>query len=114
LPKGSIEFLTKSFVLEGGAGETQLCFEKYGGYIEISVVLMGDREPVEKSEETLGRTPSIYKDEMLELMLQLAREMVLKNRGIMKFETDEKRTKKIISLGFPIERRREVFYESMT
>lgn len=108
LPNGSIEFLTKSFILEKGAGRADACFEEYGGYIEILVVFVGDGKVEEKPEATSGRIPSLQKDEALELLLRLAREMVLKNRGIMRIETDEKRAKRTISLGFPIERRKEV------
>jgi len=50
----------------------------------------------------------------LELMLRLVKEMVLKNRGIMKFEGDEKKAKTMISLIFPTERRKVAFYESMS
>lgn len=111
LPNGTIELLTKSFIFQRDAGEAYTWFEEYGGYIEILVAFVGDKKRAEESEATSGPIPSPHKDEVLELMLQLARKMVLKNRGIMKFETDEKRDKKIISLGFPIERRKEVFYE---
>jgi hypothetical protein len=48
---------------------------------------------------------------MWEFMLRLAKEMVLKNRGMMKFEADERGGKRMIFLEFPIERRKEVFYE---
>lgn len=109
LPNGSIEFLAKSFILERDTVGADACFEEYGGYIEILVVFVGDGKVEEKPEATSGRIPSLQKDGALELLLRLAREMVLKNRGIMKIETDEKRAKRTISLGFPIERRKEVF-----
>lgn len=106
LPNGSIEFLTKSFIPERGAGGADACFEEYGGHIEILVIFAGDGKVEEIPEATSGRIPSLQKDEALELLLRLAREMVLKNRGIMRIETDEKRAKRTISLGFPIERRK--------
>jgi hypothetical protein len=111
LPNGTIELLTKSFISQRGVGEAYAWLEEYGGYIEILVAFVGDKKPAEESEATSGRIPSLQKDEALEFMLRLAKEMVLKNRGIMRFETDEKRAKKIISLGFPVERRKEVFYK---
>jgi len=37
-PNGNIEFLTKSFIFQSGGGETQACFEEYGGGVEILVV----------------------------------------------------------------------------
>ena len=94
LPNGTIELLTKSFIFQRGEGEAYTSFEEYGGYIEILLVFVGDRKPEEKSEVKLGGIPSLRKDEMLELMLRLAKEMVLKNRGMMKFEADEKKGKK--------------------
>jgi hypothetical protein len=106
LPNGTIELLTKSFIFQRGEGEAYTLFEEYAGYIEILVVFVDDKKPEEKSEVTSGRIPSFQKDEALEFMLRLAKEVVLKNRGMMKFEADEKRGKKMISLEFPIERRK--------
>lgn len=111
LPNGTIELLTKSFIFQRGEGEAYTWFEEYAGYIEILVAFVGDKKPEEKSEVKSGRIPSLQKDEMWEFMLRLAKEVVLKNRGMMKFEADEKRGKKMISLEFPIERRKEVLYE---
>ncbi len=111
LPNGTIELLTKSFFFQRGEGEVYPWFEEYAGYIEILVVFVDDKKPGKKSEVTSGRIPSLQKDEEMEFMLRLGKELVLKNRGMMKFEADEKRGKKMISLEFPIERRKEVFYE---
>jgi hypothetical protein len=49
----------------------------------------------------------------LEFMLRLVKGMVLKNWGKMNFETDEKKGKTILSLRFPLERRKVVFYQPM-
>ena len=113
-PNGNIEFSTKSFILQRGVGGTPSCFEEYRGYVEILVVLAGGGEPVGQSEAAWGRIPSLQEDQALELMLRLVKEMVQKNRGIMKFEADEKRSKTIISLRFPVERRKMFFYEPMS
>jgi len=77
-------------------------------------VFAGDRESVEALETVSGSIPTIQKDGALELMLRLIKEMVLKNRGIMKFEGDEKKAKTIISLVFPVERRKVAFYKPMS
>ena len=58
--------------------------------------------------------PSLQKDEALDLILRLVKEMVLRNQGMMKFETDEKKAKVIISLRLPVERRKVFFYESIS
>jgi len=111
---GTIELLTKFPILKKGAREEQACFEEHGGYIEIVIAFAGDRESVGDSETVLGPIPTIQKDGALELMLRLVKEMVLKNRGIMKFEGDGKKAKTMIFLIFPIERRKVAFYESMS
>jgi len=110
-PDGNIELLTTSFILQRERGGTQAFFERYGGYIEISVVFSGDREPMGQPEAVLGRTPSPQKDEALEFMLRLVKGMVLRNWGKMNFETDQKRAKTVLSLKFPLERRKVFFCE---
>jgi signal transduction histidine kinase len=107
---GNIEFLTKSFVFQRDIGGAQAFFEEYGGYVEISVVFAGDREPVGQSAAALGRILTPRKDEALGLMLSLVKEIVVMNGGRMNFETDEKKGKTILSLRFPLERRKVVFY----
>jgi len=111
---GNIELLTKFSILKKGGGEEHAFFEGHGGHIEILIVFAGGRESVEAFETASGSIPTIQKDGALELMLRLIKEMVLRNRGIMKFEGDEKKSKKIISLVFPVERRKVTFYEPMS
>jgi hypothetical protein len=106
-PNGTIEFLTRSFTFQRETGEAQPFFERYGGSIEISVVFSG--EPAAE----LGQIPTTQKDEVLEFMLRLVKGMVLKNWGKMNFETDEKKGKTILSLRFPLERRKVVSYRPM-
>jgi hypothetical protein len=112
-PDGNIELLTKFFILQRGSGGIQPFFEKYGGYIEILVVFARDRRSVGRPGTALEGIPSPQKDEALDLILRLVKEVVLRNRGMMKFETDEKKAKTIISLGFPVERRKVVSYEPL-
>jgi len=113
-PNGNIEFLTKFFILQRGVVGVQSFFERYGGYIEILVVFPSNRKPVGRSGIPLEGIPSTQKDEALDLILRLVKEVVLRNRGIMKFETDERKAKVIIPLGFPVERRKVVFYEPIS
>jgi len=110
-PGGNIELLTTSFIFQKETGGAQAFFEKYGGYIEISVVFSGDWEPVGQPAAPSGRIPTPQKDETLELMLRLVKGVVLRNWGKMNFETDEKRRKTILSLRFPPERRKVFFRE---
>jgi signal transduction histidine kinase len=109
-PNGNIEFLTKSFVFQRDREGPRDFFEEYGGYVEISIVFAGDREPVGQSAAALGRVLTPRKDEALGLMISLVKEIVLRNGGKMNFETDAKKGKTILSLRFPLERRKVVFY----
>ena len=104
-PNGTIDFLATSFIFLPNTGGTQVFFDRYGGYIEISVAFSSD------PAAAWGRIPATQKDEALEFMLRLVKGMVLKNWGKMNFETDKKKGKTILSLRFPLERRRVVSYE---
>jgi hypothetical protein len=110
-PGGNIALLTTSVMFQGEIPGAQAFFEKYGGYIEISVVFSGDREPAGLWSDEWGRTSTPQKGEPLELMLRLVKGMVLKNWGKMNFETDEKSRRTTLSLKFPIERRKVVSCE---
>jgi hypothetical protein len=110
-PDGNIEFLTTSFVFQRERRGTQAFFEKCGGYVEISVVFSSEREPVAQPGAAWERVPTPRKDEALEFMLRLVKGVVLKNWGKMDFETDKMRGKKVISLRFPLERRKVFFCE---
>jgi hypothetical protein len=107
-PNGNIELLTRSFIFQREIGETQAFFERHGGYTEISVVFSGGGEPVGQPVAALGRIPTKQKDESLEFVLRLVKGMVLRNWGKMNFETDKKKGKTILSLRFPLERRRVI------
>ena len=110
-PNGNIEFLTNSYIFPKDAEETQAFFERYGGYIEISIVFSGEREPMEQLGAAWGRIPTPQKDKALEFILGLVKGMVLRNWGKMNVETDEKKKRTILSLKFPMERRKAVFCE---
>jgi hypothetical protein len=45
----------------------------------------------------------------LDIALRLVDEIVQRNRGMMKFEEDEKKGKATISLRFPVERRKVIY-----
>ena len=113
-PDRNIAFLTKFFVLQRGGGGVRSFLEKEGGYVEILVAFTSDRKPVGRPGTVLEGIPSPQKDEALDLILRLVKEMVLRNRGMMKIKADEKKAKTIIALGFPVERRKVVFYEPIS
>jgi len=45
------------------------------------------------------------------LELRLIKEIIQKNEGMMKFEVNEKKPRTVISLKFPIERRKLIYYQ---
>jgi hypothetical protein len=76
------------------------------------IVFTGMRQGPDSLEPLLGISTNA-KGEAIELELRLVREMIEKNRGMMKMEINEKKPKTLISLRFPVERRRVVYYPSI-
>jgi nitrogen-specific signal transduction histidine kinase len=109
-PNGSIGFLTKSFEAERETAEDKKTIRRDGKYIEILIVFTGYKKPSEKFETVLGIQGS-QKEEAVELELRLIKEIIQKNRGVMKFEVNEKTPRTLISLKFPIERRKLIYYQ---
>ena len=64
----------------------------------------------EKFENLLGIS-TIQQEEAIELELRLIKEIIQKNQGMMKFEVNEKKPRTFISLKFPIERRKLIYYQ---
>jgi len=108
-PNWNIGLSTRSFILEKEAGEVEDLFKRDGRYIEISVVFAGYNIP---SGPTLKTAPP-PKEEASDLILRFVKEVVMRNRGVMRIGADEKKTKTFISLRFPVERRKVVYYQSM-
>jgi signal transduction histidine kinase len=108
-PHWNIALSTRSLLPEKEAGEAEGFFKRDGKQIEISVVFAVRQRP---DEPAPGATP-IQKEEAPDILLRFAREVVLRNHGTMKVGADEKRTKSFISLRFPVERRKVVYYQSM-
>jgi len=105
-PSGNIEFLTRSLSLERDAGGGKAFFAKAGRYIEIRLIVSNVTRPTGGSRRGMKGILSPQKNTGFDLVLRLAMEVVQTNRGMMKFETDEEKAKMIISLGFPVERRK--------
>jgi nitrogen-specific signal transduction histidine kinase len=109
-PNGSIGFLTKSFEKRKETVEDKRIIAKDGRYIEIVIVFTGYKKGAETFETVLGIQDS-QKEEAIELELRLIKEIIQKNRGTMKFEANEKAPRTLISLQFPIERRKLIYYQ---
>jgi len=107
IPNGAMEFLTRSFLLQREEGTGQTGLRKDQRCIEIKVVFTAAK----KREGQFEESPVVHKEEPLNLILRLAEEVVRKNRGVMKFETDVKKGEKFISIRFPSERREIAQYQ---
>ena len=81
------------------------------GYVEIIIIFTGYKKPSEQLNKVLG-IPVRQQEEAIELELRLIKEIIQKNQGMMKFEVNEKKPRTLISLKFPIERRKVIYYPS--
>jgi nitrogen-specific signal transduction histidine kinase len=111
-PNGSIGFLTKSLNDQKETEDHKSLSQKDERYIEILMVFTGYKKPTEKFENVLGIS-IVQREEAIELELRLIKEIIQKNRGVMKFEMNEKKPRTLISLKLPVERRK-VFYYRVT
>ncbi len=105
----NIALSTRSLLPDKEAGEAEGFFRGNGKQIEILVVFAVRR----RSDEPTPGATATQKEEAPDILLRFVKEVVLRNHGTMKVGTDEKRTKNLISLRFPVERRKVVYYQSM-
>jgi hypothetical protein len=105
-PNWNLGLSTRSFASDKEAAQVEGLFNRDGRYIEISVVFPGRQRPSETGAGT-------KKEEAPDLILRFVKEVVLHNYGMMRVEADEKRTKTLISVRFPVERRKIVYYQTL-
>jgi len=109
---GNIGFLTRSFDIEGLTSEEKKQLQKDGKYLEILVVSTS----YEKSSEEIEFVPVIpahpQQEEATELILKLAKEIVKKNRGMLRQKVYEDKKMTFFSLILPVEKRNVVRYPS--
>ena len=110
-PGGYFGAYTRSGTRHKQTGEDQALGRKEEKYIEILVIYAGHRKPPAQSEPALG-IPARQREGILDLALRLVDEIVQRNHGMMTFEVDEKMAKTTISLRFPVERRKVVYYKA--
>jgi hypothetical protein len=99
----SFGLFTRSLTPHRETGNDEALVKKEGKYVEILIVFTGYKKP------TVG-IPAHQKEGILDLALRLVDEIVQRNSGMMKFEEDERKQKTTISLRFPVERRKVVYY----
>ena len=110
---GTIEVLIKSFDFQNGADGKTISPKRNEGFIEVIVGFVGDKKQV-KPFESVSESQAAQKEETNHLILQLARDILQKNRGTMAFELDEKKPRALITLRFPVDRRKVVYYEPIS
>ncbi len=109
-PYGSIGFLTQQFDPVGSEGDEVSYLQKDGKYIEVQIASMGD-----KQRELLDLVPGMTTDqreEPVDLILQLVKEIVQRNRGALTFKINSKQSMSFLSVILPMERRKVVHYLS--
>jgi hypothetical protein len=111
--EGTIGFLIKSFDFLNETLGKKISPERNGGYIEAAVGFTSETKPNEQLKDAPASSV-IQKEETSKLILQLVREILQKNHGSMSYEVDPKNSRALITLRFPIERRKVVYYEPIS
>ncbi|MGQ9645982.1 MAG: hypothetical protein ACUVWO_05510 [Thermodesulfobacteriota bacterium] len=109
-PYGSIGFMTQQFDAVESEGEETSLLQKDGKYIEVQIASMGD-----KQRELLDLVPEMTADqreEPVDLILQLVKEIVQRNRGALTYKVNPKQSMSFLSVILPMERRKVVHYLS--
>ncbi len=102
---GNVGIFTKQF-----APQRELDEDQEGRSIEILMVYTGYKKPSEQLGPALGISAH-QKERIMDLALKLVDEIVQRNRGLMRFDEDERKGKTMVSLRFPVERRKVVYYQ---
>jgi hypothetical protein len=106
---GTIGFLFRTSNLQGGENDQETSLENDGEYIEAAVGFTGNSI----STQSLETSPPVnlaQKERVADLILPLIEETLRKNQGMLKWEVNEK-SKVLMVLRFPIERRKVIYYE---
>jgi len=109
---GGVGFITRSFVHQKGPGEGSAPSIGEGKYIEIMLLFDEHRKTIEPPNPML-KAPSTGKKETLDFELRLIDEMVKINQGVMECVIDDQKGRTLITLRFPVERRKVVYYPSI-
>ena len=112
--EGSIGFLTRLFDPESLNGEEKSQLQKDRKYLEILAVSASDtdRKPGEENKVSPGVSSYPGQEEAIQLILKLVKEIITKNRGMMRYKVYDDKPMTFISLILPVERRNVVHYPS--
>ena len=101
---GGISFATRSLVIQEKEDEKKPSLEQNTRWVEILVIFTRHRSSTEEAESILEIQEHQAEQNPLDLILQLAKKMVDKNRGLIKVELAEERNNSSISLLLPAEK----------
>ena len=102
---GGISFSTKPLVIQEKGDEKKSALEENTHWVEIVMTFTRYRNSTEEEKILLGTEEHQTNQNPLDLILQLARKMVDKNRGLMEVELAEERNNSSISLLLPVEKK---------
>jgi len=101
---GGISFATRSLVIQEKEDEKKPLIKQNTHWVEILMILTRYRSSTENETILLGTQEQQTGQNPSDLILQLAKKMVDKNRGLMKVELAEEMDKSSISLLLPAEK----------
>ncbi len=101
---GRIGILTRSIDSQEWTGEQKSLLQKNLKYIEVLIVST-HLNPKGQSIETLSPLPNEDQEKKMDLILQMVKKTLEKNRGAMDTQWEVQRGMTLISLVLPIERR---------
>jgi nitrogen-specific signal transduction histidine kinase len=109
-PNETIGFLMK--LSDNGLGTEKTLPEDKRRYIEVILGFNGNGKPVDQAEN-LSEIPGGQSIELADLILKMAEDILERNRGMV-IETRGKGSETLITLRFPVERRKVVYYRPIT
>src|SRR4030043_100 len=109
---GTIGFLLKAFDFQNGGSDKKTLFER-NGFIEAAIGFIGEKEATEQPKDNPVRSEG-QKEETTKLILQLVKEILQKNHGSMTYEFEPRKPRTLITLKFPVERRKVIYYEPIS
>lgn len=109
----TISFVMKAFDLQDGLNADKTLAESRAGYVEVAVGFNGNNKTQNPLEKIAG-TSGDQGEDAIGLILRLVKEVLQKNKGIMLMEANGKRPNTLVTLRFPVERRKVVYYAPIT
>jgi hypothetical protein len=110
-PGGSIEIVTR-FVSNQKGEDLIRVVPVRNKYSEILIFSSYDEHPFHESARTT-EVPGVENDETSDFILQLVKEIIRRNQGMIEFQMNQTGLRTRISLKFPVERRQVAYYRSV-